>query len=171
MNGATGAQGAIGAQGANGANGTSGVNGATGAQGAIGAQGATGGDFFGINSVPASITVSAFLTAGNNWRDAFIVIPLQYNNWNIVSAHASFGDVWADLDSNFRIEIRDLSNTVTTTIPYVHIANTRAVTPNTGAAIQVLVNDTINVYCTDPGELPNSTVDTAGYTVTIKLTP
>ena len=193
--GATGAQGPIGLTGPQGPSGTNGANGISayqawlnlgntgsesvfiasltgpaGAAGATGAQGVAGLGYqsLGINSIPASLNIATFLT-NNNWRDAYIIVPTEYDQWNIIDLSASYGDSWPSSANDFRIEIRDTTNSVAGWYDYSHQANVRhevSPTLNQSGSVTLMAGYTINVLCAAGAPVGG---DAEGYTVTIKI--
>ena len=117
--------------------------------------------------------ISSFLASGNNWRDAFVVVPTEYNGWFITEIDISFGDTWPTSNSNFRIEMRDGNNNPTFSAVYQHTGNTRAEVKKTSIGdfqtFPVIADYTLNVYCVDQSEVPAGDDTCRGYTVSIKL--
>lgn len=186
--GNTGAQGAQGTAGTNGAQGAAGAQGATGtglqgAQGATGAQGSTGSpgpsgaqgaagtpgsstteEAIAINVVPASKDLSSWYPT-NEWRDAFVVIPLNMDGLEMKKLVASYGDLWPNLNENqdWYLELRDTTNTVVASEYWSHPGGQRVYIHTPNAGFMLTTGYTLNVKWRNGGAFPTQG---QGYTVT-----
>ena len=167
--------------GVNGTSGTSGINGGDGDPGTSGTSGSSGSSGIdgvsytevSINSVPASLSIINFINNGNTWRDAFVVVPTEYDDWWIHGYVVSYGDAWPSANNTFTVELRNqvapTAQSVVASFNYSHSSGLRAdggyITP-----VQVTAGWTINIAFNQNGGIPTGG-NAVGYTATLLLLP
>ena len=113
--------------------------------------------------VPATKDIASWRPA-NNYRDAFVVIPSEYNQWAIGKIDASYGDTISFENHDWKLERRDTNNTVVSNYQYTHPGQSRHYT-DTVVDLLVTTGDTINITAVpDP-----YAAFASGYTVTLYL--
>ena len=116
------------------------------------------------------MSVVTFINAGNSWIDAYVTVPVEYDQWRIVRLVASWGTRTPNSNETFRIEEYNQGVPVPSptgnSITYGHTANTRTVIV-TPTPMQLTAGNTIHVNL--PAGLPGA--DAEGYTVTLYITP
>jgi hypothetical protein len=153
-------------KGADGNNGTSGTSGTSGTDGVSYTE-------VSINSIPASLSITNFINNGNSWRDAFVVVPTEYDGWYIHGYVVAYGDAWPSANNTFTVELRNqvapTAQVVVASFNYSHPSATRAwgdyITP-----VQVTAGYTINIAFNSNGGIPAGG-NASGYTATLLLLP
>ena len=149
-------------KGADGNNGTSGSSGTSGADGVSYTQ-------ISINSVPQSLDIATFLSNGNAWKDAFVVIPEAYHQWWIIGFMASYGDAWPASANNFIVQQRTWNGGGGSgNVSYSH-GPSRAAGGTFDTPLQIEQGMTLHVS-TSTGSAPTGGT-TKGYTITLYIGP
>jgi hypothetical protein len=100
--------------------------------------------------------------------DSFVVVPVDLNEWSIISVEASYGQTESADDADFAIQIRDTSYAVVSSINYTHPQSQRNYSFSPPEPfIEVVQGQTINVNIQNDGQQPESSAQ--GYTVTLTL--
>jgi hypothetical protein len=90
------------------------------------------------------------------------------DGWSIVGVECSYGEVDSADDADFRIEIRNTSYTVVSSINYTHPQSQRNYAFAPESSVTVTQGQTINVNLQSGGQQPEASAE--GYTVTLTLT-
>lgn len=122
-------------------------------------------DYIAINSVPASISISDFVV-NNSMRDAYVVIPSDYNNKTITSVNGSYGDVTSSTDTTFLLEMRNSSNTVTSSVSWVHTGGSRNFSYTFPTSLTLTSGNTLNINYSGGGP----EIGSKGYSATFEVT-
>ena len=180
--GIQGPQGPQGIQGPQGPQGVDGIQGPQGPQGLTsttpgpqGPQGPTGTpaavEFIAINAIPANQVIPTWLAGGNDWEDAFITIPIDFQDWYICVFTAAYGASTPATNQQYQVNIRDKNtySNITGSFIYGHTGNQRSMVSPTFAitgTTQVQAGDTISII----GIGAAVSAEAKGYTITMKLT-
>lgn len=120
-------------------------------------------EYISINAVPASSNILTWLS-GNSINDAFITIPSKWEGRQLISVNATYGNSNSQTNATFKLEMRDSTNSVDSSVSWTHTANNRLKSETFGSPLTLKSGHTLNIGITS-----NPDTNAEGYSASFEI--
>jgi hypothetical protein len=120
-------------------------------------------EYISINAVPAGSNILTWLS-GNSINDAFITIPSKWEGRQLISVNATYGNSNSQTNATFKLEMRDSTNSVDSSVSWTHTANNRLKSETFGSPLTLKSGHTLNIGITS-----NPDTNAEGYSASFEI--
>ena len=120
-------------------------------------------EYISINAVPANANIETWLSS-NSISDAFITIPSKWHGKEVTSVNATFGGTGSTSSSVFKLEMRDSTNNVGSSVTWTHNANNRHHSSTFSTPLTLTSGFTLNI-----GITTNPDSNSTGYSASFEI--